>query len=487
MAGSPVSETRSGLSYWMEQVLEECDKAFPEMGTDPVHDLRTALRRCRSMAEGIRVLDRDPAWKKMRRAGKQLFSSLGDLRDTHVMREWVQKLAPENDASGRILAAHLSAQEQKLKQTAALALQEFDRKQWKAWAGKLPDRAARIPLNSPIFAHLALERWHEARVLHHRALRNRSHGAFHELRIGLKRFRYIVENFLPSLYERWGDALKNIQDVLGEAHDLGVLWQTAVKIQAFPDGIARNHWRGCIEQERRERLDSYHATMTGKKALWAVWREALPEAEELRAIGLERVKIWASFLDGDAVHSKHVTRLALQLYDNLPDDVRRRAGSRESGRSILQVAALGHEVGRSRVNHGHHKASARLLRKLQPPLGWTSSELRLASLIARYHRGALPRPAQKRFRALFPTRQSLVQFLAGILRLACACDWQHDRTIRRLRVQTLDSALVLRATGYVESTALAEHLAAARHLLELACGRAILILPAEEKAGATAA
>jgi hypothetical protein len=111
----------------------------------------------------------------------------------------------------------------------------------------------------------------------------------------------------------------------------------------------------------------------------------------------------------------------------------------------------------------------------------------LASLIARYHRGALPRPAQKRFRALFPTRQSLVQFLAGILRLACACDWQHDRTIRRLRVQTLDSALVLRATGYVESTALAEHLAAARHLLELACGRAILILPAEEKAGATAA
>jgi exopolyphosphatase/guanosine-5'-triphosphate,3'-diphosphate pyrophosphatase len=111
----------------------------------------------------------------------------------------------------------------------------------------------------------------------------------------------------------------------------------------------------------------------------------------------------------------------------------------------------------------------------------------LASLLARYHRGALPKPTQKRFQALSPTRQRLVQFLSGILRLACACDWQHDRKIHRVTIESTDSRLAVRAAGYDEFTALAEHLAAARHLLELAYGRAILVLSGAEKTGASAA
>ena len=487
MAASPVSEKRSGLGYWMEQVLEQCDKAYPEMAADPVHDLRTALRRCRSMADGIRVFDPDPAWKKMRRAGKQLFSSLGDLRDTHVMLEWVEKLAPEGDATGRILAEHLRSQEQRLKQTTASVLAQFDRKQWKAWASKLPDRASRVPLNSPVYAHLALEKWNEARALHHRALRNRTNVAFHELRIGLKRFRYILENFLPAHYERWGEDLKRLQDILGEVHDLDVLWQTAARIHAFADVETRNHWHGRIAQERHERLQSYRTIMTGKHALWAVWRTALPRTEELRRIGLERLKIWAAFLDPDFTHARHVTRLALELYDGLALDGIMRAGQRENYRFILQVAALTHEVGRSQANRGHHKVSARMLRKLQPPLGWSTGEMLVASVVARYHRGALPKPTQKRFRALSPTRQRLVQFLSGILRLACACDWEHDRKIHHVKVEATDSMLAVRAAGYVEFTALAEHLAAARHLLELAYGRAILVSAGADRAGASAA
>src|SRR5437660_6148336 len=90
-------EDRVGLAYWMEEVLVQCAKAEQDFSSDPVHDLRTALRRCRSLADGIRVFDRDSAWKKMRRAGKVLFSSLGDLRDTQVTIEWLGKLAAEGD------------------------------------------------------------------------------------------------------------------------------------------------------------------------------------------------------------------------------------------------------------------------------------------------------------------------------------------------------------------------------------------------------
>ena len=71
-----------GLHYWMKQALVRIDEASKQFDSHAVHGLRTALRRCRSMAEGLRVFDSDPGWKKMRRAGKELFSSLGALRDT---------------------------------------------------------------------------------------------------------------------------------------------------------------------------------------------------------------------------------------------------------------------------------------------------------------------------------------------------------------------------------------------------------------------
>ena len=487
MGTSAILERRMGLAYWMEEVLNQCAKAEQNFSSDPVHDLRTALRRCRSMADGIRVFDRDPAWKKMRRAGKQVFGSLGDLRDTQVMLEWVERLAPEEDATRRNLAAFLIGQEQGLKKTAALALQNFDRRQWKSWSTKLPDRAARVPLDSEVFAHLALERWLEAHALHLRALRNRSNIALHDLRIALKRFRYTLENFLPRLHETWGRDLKELQDLLGEIHDLDVLWQTAIRTKAFPDPAERAQWRAHIEQERKQRLDAYRAKMAVRNSLWLAWRATLPKREDCRSLGLERLKIWASFLDPKISHSKRVALIALQLYDGLPTKGILRGPKRDGYRSILHAAALLHDVGRSRTNPGHHKVSARLVRKLEPPLGWTAGELRIAALVVRYHRGALPRGTQRTFAALSQSRQRLVQFLGGILRLACACYRQHDNKIVSVSVESLDPVITVRAEGYVESTPLAEHIAAARHLLELTFRRPVLVLAAQEKIQAQAA
>ncbi len=222
--------------------------------------------------------------------------------------------------------------------------------------------------------------------------------------------------------------------------------------------------------------------MTGTNSLWMIWRKGSPAAEKCRPIGLERMRTWASFLDPRVAHSKHVARLALQLYDGLPTTGILRGPKREAYRWILSAAALTHDVGRSKTNSGHHKVSARLVRKLKAPLGWTASELSTASLLVRYHRGALPRETQKSFAALSPSRQRLVQFLGGILRLACACDWQYDNKIRSVSVESVSPVITLRAEGYVESAALAEHIAAARHLLELTYGRPVFVLAAAEPA-----
>src|SRR5579872_7623120 len=163
-----------GLALWMERVLDECDRASLDFSADAVHDLRVALRRCRSIADGLRVMDPDPAWKEMKKAGRELFRELGELRDVQVMEEWVRHLSDPADSVAITLLQFLAAREAHLKQQAAVALQEFDRKQWRKWIASLPRRAARVRSGSVLFKHLALERWTEAHQLHRNALRNRS-------------------------------------------------------------------------------------------------------------------------------------------------------------------------------------------------------------------------------------------------------------------------------------------------------------------------
>ena len=42
------SLTQPGISYWMESVLRERENVQADPSSNPVHDLRVALRRCRS-------------------------------------------------------------------------------------------------------------------------------------------------------------------------------------------------------------------------------------------------------------------------------------------------------------------------------------------------------------------------------------------------------------------------------------------------------
>ena len=476
------SKRKAGLALWMERVLEECDHASMGLLPDPVHDLRVALRRCRSLADGIMAMDPDPAWKQMKKAGRDLFRSLGSLRDVHVMQEWVSRLGDTNDAVTTALLQYLSTRELQLKQEASKALADFDRKQWKKWSAILPRRAARLRPGNVIFGHLALERWSEAHELHRTALRNRSKVAFHGLRIGLKRFRYIVENFLPQQHGAWSDDLKELQDLLGEVHDLDVLWATALHVNAFPTIESRSFWHARIIEERTRRIEKYRGKMLGKSSLWQVWRAALPSGKEVAALALRRLKLWASALDPDVKHSSHVAKLSLQLYDGLPPRKQSANAPNSSDlRAILQVAALLHDVGRSKREKGSHKATYKLIHRLTPPLGWSVADLHLAAVVSRYHRGALPNTGQPYFRGLNPTQRQNVFFLAGILRLADAFDADRNGRIQRLHVEQRDRVLVITAQGYSPRNRLAEGIAAARHLLEMVYGCPLMVKPEKRR------
>ena len=282
-----------------------------------------------------------------------------------------------------------------------------------------------------MFQHLALERWIEAHALHRQALRNRTQVGYHQLRIGIKRFRYTCENFLPQRHEKWAKDLRELQDALGEVHDFDVLKAT---IKAHPEIEAedRKCWHKRIAEERQQRLDLYRQKMLGKNSLWLAWRKELPSGPALEEAAMEKLRTWASFLDPDVAHATHVMRLALQLYDGLSKSRIVTAGAQY--RRILEAAALLHEVGRSRGPEGHRKHAYSLIRRLKPPLGWSAEELQCVAVIARYHGGALPQTSDSAFVGLAPKRRRDLLPIAGILRLADAFDFSHDRKINRARL-----------------------------------------------------
>jgi CHAD domain-containing protein/HD superfamily phosphodiesterase len=514
----------TGLRYWMLRVLEECDNVAADFSPDSVHDLRVSLRRCRSLADGLMALDPDLDWKAMKKAGRRLFQRLGELRDIHVMEEWIEKLehssgaadassavrtgtsvdestphASSEDPAAATLLKILKQREDEQKHEAQAALEEFDRKQWRQWNKTLPARAARLRPGSALFKHLALERWTEARELHGRALRNRSQTALHALRMGVKRFRYIVENFLPVEHKAWSNDLKEMQDLLGEVHDLDVLWGTTVSCQVFPDAASQNAWHKRILSERSKRIEQYRARMIGPDSSWQVWRSGLPQGKQIQALATRRMKLWANGLDPDFPHSERVASLAIQLYDGLLATGWEPAVDGVSARSSLIAAALLHDVGKSQGNKGHQKVSMKMIQKHGAPLGWKAADLQRAALVARFHCGDLPTRNHKSLRDLLPDEQKGTIQLAAILRLANAFDAGHDGRIKRIHVENaLDNVgrsrsrytagllrkapilpkqepLILAAEGYSPLGASAQAIAAERHLLETVLHRAVIV------------
>ena len=562
----------TGLRYWMLQVLKECDNVSADFSADPVHDLRVSLRRCRSMADGLMAMDPDPNWKAMKKAGKRLFQRLGELRDVQIMMEWIEKLhldvgqnpdvrrekaaqaieessekeskesvkgsverallpatPPAEQSSGKpsdasatddtanpdpasTLLAILRHRETEQKREARAALEEFDRKQWRQWSKTLPQRAVHIRPGSAVFKHLALERWTAARELHIRAMRNRSQVALHTLRIGIKRFRYIVENFLPIEHQAWSKDLKHMQDLLGEVHDLDVLWAAALAHRIFPDQDSRKTWHERIVEERTKRVEEYRAKTIGPDSLWNVWRAGLPQGKQIQEIATRRLKLWAKVLDPDFSHSERVARLALELYDGLskirllsspPVNSLQNNGNSNGtdGRASLYVAALLHDVGKSSGNKGHHKASRELIRSHITLLGWSAETIECAAIVARFHCGALPAPSHKALRDLLPEEQKQIIRLSAILRLANAFDTSHDGQIRRVQIEQPQNAagqspararrvhgflrklprfgknepVVITAEGYLPSNPTAQTIAAERHLLETVLRRPIVV------------
>jgi CHAD domain-containing protein len=470
------TEEKVGLAYWADRVLEEHSNVGGALPAQPIHDLRICLRRCMLIADLMRDLDPACDWKSMRKSARRTFQRLGMLRDTQVLMEWIEKLGAKGEASADKLLETLKKRHEQERIDARAALREFDRKQWRTWRREFAKHYRRVASDRPACESLVLEIWESVRDLNRAAQRGRSLLAYHRLRVGLKKFRYAVENFLPSMYPGWAPDLKLLQDLLGEVHDLTVLDQMMVKSRSLFQENDFAAWREKVESERSARLQQYRAKMAGKASPMRVWREGLPAEKDLRSAGLARLAEWASFVTADFPRVRRTARLSLQLYDGLANCGLIARDSQIEERLILHAAALLQESGRFKRGKSYHKESYRMIRKISPPPGWTKRDLEFAALVARFHRRALPYPDHEKLRVYeLPMRQSLIR-LAAILRLADAFQTKSYRAIRRLQVENGPGFLIIRAEGFHDRDPINSKLSVARRFLEFVCQRSVHIL-----------
>lgn len=488
VAGNPRSDHRS-LTYWMGRVLEERIALQASPKPDTVHDLRVAIRHCRSLAATMEKFDPDPSWPEMRKIARKVFRTLGELRETHVLRDWAKKMASETDPLRKDLLDRLEENEKQSHEAAMRACARFEEEDWTRLERRLSRRVRIVPPGGLSAECLVLEQFEECKELHNRALRTEKAKPWHALRVSVKKFRYTVQSLLPDTYAVWSENLKRLQDLLGDVHDLDVLARTLEDWEA-PEDQEQNDsvkiWQDKIALERRDRLETYRQLTLGKTSLWSEWRHQLPYGSRLEAAASARLRATMRAGDKHARRTRQVSRLALRIYDLLRQ--KQAAPQFESGqfRRLLEASSLLQSITPVIDGALSLKQLRKHILKMSIPPNWTREEWDLMAWAVRFHRG--PEPKLKNgFAKLSDADQETVRVLAGTIRLARSLRKCGIAKTTGLRLEVSAEALVLGVPALVDTEEYAARLAAGKHLLESVLTKPLLLKALPERERSTTA
>jgi len=222
------------------------------------------------------------------------------------------------------------------------------------------------------------------------------------LRIGIKRFRYIVEK-LSSCRAQSLEATTSRRSRTYSARSTISMCSGPLPFPArfFPMQIRAAV--GGIESSPSvsKRIEGYRKKMMGEKSLWQVWRAGLPQGKQIEVLATRRMKLWANGLDPT---SRTPAR-------RQPGSSTLRRPSRRgwqpsvafaAARSSLLAARASPRCRQIEGQKGHHKTSFDLIRAHGNPLGWKPADMQRAAVVARFHCGALPTRRHKLLRRSLP-------------------------------------------------------------------------------------
>ncbi|CAN5631080.1 Ppx/GppA phosphatase family protein [soil metagenome] len=198
----------------------------------------------------------------------------------------------------------------------------------------------------------------------------------------------------------------------------------------------------CVIVEVLERLDSPELTVSSygiREGLLLETARVRPTVADPGESRRRSVLQLAERSHYEEPHSRHVQKLALQIFDQIGE----RLGCEPGERDLLSDAALLHDIGYHINYDDHHKHSYHLISHAEL-LGMSPLEQLIVANVARYHRGPPPKKKHRGYAGLDKPSRRVVQRLSAILRVADGFDRGHSAAVVRVEAEWEEGALLLR-------------------------------------------
>jgi CHAD domain-containing protein len=208
---------------------------------DAVHDLRSAARRFHSLARALPPRARGKAARRALQAARDILDWTGDLRDLAVERDSLKSVVRPDSKLAEGLLRELGRQHQRLARKAVRRLRGISLGKAHRSVRKFARALRKERAGSGVAAETVARAFDEVREAR-RGVDPTDPRSIHELRIALKRFRYVLEAFepvLPAVRGRRASSVQSLQRTMGDLRDTEIL-TTAVssRSKSMPDLLA---------------------------------------------------------------------------------------------------------------------------------------------------------------------------------------------------------------------------------------------------------
>ena len=484
----------------LDAFTKEIDGVKTSDDIEYIHRMRVASRRLRAALPLFRTCFSQKQYRKWMQEITAITRALGEARDTDVQITFLAKyekkqqkkfnsrkqkdtaaLPPASHAV-RFLAARLQKKRTSLQSKVISALVRLEKSRvieemHDTFSNQLLARR-RVPKRSlaygiSLLAALRIEKRLQAMLSYEQWIPNPDAVAeHHATRIAAKKLRYTMEVYGPVY--RWGlkkilARVKKVQEILGDLHDCDV-WIDQVTVILLEE---RSHLRSAGNTKRPDAATISSLILflqERKKERVLLHRKFVRYWEKLR-----RLKTWDE-LCGDLVggtktrfrpagtynpdeaaaavrslamefpqgldHCRHVTSLALMIFDDLKPI--HQLGARE--RFLLESAGMLHDIGWKYGQKRHNIRSADMIVS-EENLPFDIPERSIIILTARFHRGNVAPETSGFFRLLSQEHQKQVLVLAAILRIADGFDYLHLGTVKAVSCTQKEQEIILQVTA----------------------------------------
>jgi CHAD domain-containing protein len=261
-----------------------------EFSTDAVHDLRTSIRRLLAILDVVAFMTSASKVEKLSGRLKDQLDGFSDLRDMHVM---LDKLAKDVNTLPELepLQGYLEKREKRRQRADEKHIQNIK-------PGGVERRVLKIRRSVEDLSELevgmelpqAVDQAYLTVIQRYGEVDPARLISIHRLRVGFKKFRYMVEAMHPCLPDFPEALLKQMQDYqteMGNIHDLQVFLETLAEFAEKSDAYNPVPVRRIYERILAEVISRY---LKHKEDVLTFWRatplEAFPwEAGQTRKDG----------------------------------------------------------------------------------------------------------------------------------------------------------------------------------------------------------